>query len=104
MTAPTSTFRRGDPFVYSVRLAEAGPELVYVRVDRTGDAPQTVQDWNEGEQRIDPTLAVISFEVPTDDLLDAFGAGDYEMRISLEPNGAVLAAGSFRLVEEPSAG
>jgi hypothetical protein len=32
-----------------------------------------------------------------------FGAGDYEMRISLEPDGAVLASGSFRLVEEPGA-
>jgi hypothetical protein len=103
VTAPTSTFRRGDPFVYSVRLAEAGPALIYVRVDRTGTAPQTVQDWRDGEQRIDPTLAVISFEVPADDLLDVFGAGDYEMRISLEPDGAVLASGSFRLVEEPGA-
>ena len=103
VTAPATTFRRGDPFVYSVHLPEAGVDTIYVRVDRTGEAPLTVQDWSDGEQRIDPTLAVISFEVPADSLLDVFGPGDYEMRISLEPNGELLASGTFRLVEEPAA-
>lgn len=103
-TEPTTTFRRGDPFAYSVQLAEAvGVDTIYVRVDRVGDAPSTVQDWSEGDQRVDPELAVISFLVPADLLLEDFGAGDYEMRVSLEPAGAILALGTFRLVEEPAA-
>lgn len=104
VTAPATTFRRGDLFVYSVHLPqEAGVDTIYVRVDRTGEAPVTVQDWSDGVQLIDPTLAVISFEVPADNLLDVFGAGDYEMRVSLEPDGELLASGTFRLIEEPAA-
>ncbi|MEO8510704.1 MAG: hypothetical protein ABI534_05625 [Chloroflexota bacterium] len=99
-----STFRRGDPFTYSVQLADpVGVGTVYVRVDRVGEPPETVQDWSDGNQTVDPSLAVISFQVPADKLLDVFGAGDYEMRISLAPAGTVLALGTFRLDEVPAA-
>jgi hypothetical protein len=103
-TEPTSTFRRGDPFAYSVKLDEPIVSgVIYVKVDRVGETPATVQDWAEGEQNVDPQLAVISFEVPADNLVNEFGAGDYQMRISLQPAGEIIATGSFRLVEEPSA-
>lgn len=104
ITEPVSTFRRGDPFTYSVRLgAPVSVDTIYVRVDRVGESPETVQDWSDGEQLVDPTLPVISFQVPADALLDDFGAGDYEMRISLTPPGSILALGQFRLDEIPAA-
>ena len=103
-TEPTTTFRRGDAFAYSVELdAAVGVDTIYVRVDRVGESPETVQAWSEGDQVVDPSLPVISFQVPADALLDVFGAGDYEMRISLAPAGSILAFGQFRLVEEPVA-
>jgi hypothetical protein len=104
VSEPVSTFRRGDPCVYSVQLsAPVGVDTIYVRVDRVGDSPETVQDWSEGNQTVDPSLAVISFAVTSDALLDDFGIGDYEMRISLAPAGAILAMGTFRLDEVPPA-
>lgn len=103
VTEPVSTFRRGDPFTYSVQLADpVGVDTIYVRVDRVGESPETVQDWSDGDQLVDPTLPVISFQVPADALLDVFGAGDYEMRISLAPAGSILALGQFRLDEVPA--
>ena len=104
VSEPASTFRRGDPFAYSVQLADPiGVDTIYVRVDRVEESPETVQDWSNGDQRLDPSLSVISFEVPSDVLLNDFGAGDYEMRISLTPAGSILALGSFRLDEVPAA-
>lgn len=104
ITEPVSTFRRGDPFTYSVQLADpVGVDTIYVRVDRVGESPETVQDWSDGNQRVDPTLMAISFQVPADRLLEDFGAGAYEMRISLEPAGSILALGQFRLEEPPAA-
>ena len=104
VSEPSSTFRRGDPFVYSVPLEDPiGVETIYVRVDRVGESPETVQDWSEGNQQVDRGLAIISFEVPADALLNEFGAGDYEMRISLAPAGTILALGTFRLDEVPAA-
>jgi hypothetical protein len=101
---PTGTYHRGDTFAYSVTLAEpAGADAVYVRVDRVNGTRETVQDWTDGEQIINPGAATVGFEVAADALLDAFGPGRYEMRMSLTPNGEVLAAGSFELVEDPVA-
>lgn len=96
--ARTSSFERGTTFAYAVDGGEPAT-AIYVEVERTGGGePETVQDPVE-EQEIPDAPALIGFTVPSDNLLDAWGAGEYVMRIYLEPDGATIAEGRFALVE-----
>ena len=96
-------FTRGDTFAYAVPDAVPA-SVVYVEVVRVGGGPQeTVQTPVEG-QPLPSAPAPIGFTVPADALLDAFGAGRYEMTIYLDPAGEAIASGTFVLVEAtPSA-
>jgi hypothetical protein len=101
----TRRFRSGDPFAYSVTLAHrAGTEDIYVEITRLGDAtPVVVQE--RSVQHILPELRTFAFRVRTDDLLAAWGAGSYEMRIYLKRDDKrPLATGEFTLIAAPSAG
>lgn len=101
---PTETYRRGDTFAYSVTLAQPpGTDTVYVRVDRVGASSETVQDWTDGAQAVAPDAHLVSFEVPANALLDAFGPGRYRMQMSLMVGGEPVAVGTFELAEDPAA-
>ncbi|HLE88711.1 MAG TPA: hypothetical protein VI733_01495 [Candidatus Limnocylindria bacterium] len=101
-TQPTDRFRAGDTFAYSVQLAAApGVDSVDVEIVRfEGDVATVVQA--PDDQSIDATSRVISFEVPTTILLEAWGPGLYAMRIYLAAPDPV-AVGRFTLVETPIA-
>ncbi len=101
-TQRTAHFRPGEPFAYSVRLAtDVGQQTVYVEVLRaTAEGLLQVQ-----APRAQKTLAerpVIAYLVTTDGLIQAFGPGDFVLRIYLDPEAAPIAAGSFTVV--PPAG
>ena len=104
-TDRTERFRAGDPIAYSVRLAAApgvGTILVEI-VRREGEGETVVQE--PSTQGIDASSRVIgfTFAVPTSDVLEAWGAGDYVMRIYLPGGADPTAAGRFTLVETPTA-
>ncbi len=72
---------------------------MYVEVRRTGGGQVGVaQEAIEGQKLPDPRA--IAFTVPVDDLLQAFGSGEYLMLIYAEPGGTddPLAEGTFELV------
>ncbi len=96
----TDRFRDGDPFAYSVRMPAApGVDTVLVEIIRlNADGTETVAQ-PPSEQGVVPTSRVFAFEVRTATLLEAWGPGDYAMRIYLP--GAVVAEGRFTLVETP---
>jgi hypothetical protein len=99
-TGRTDRFRGGDPFAYSVTLpSPPGIEEILVEVVRLGDPPQVVQE--PSVQRILPEPLTFAFQVRTDDLLAAWGAGDFEMRIFREAGGAPMAVGRFTLLAPP---
>jgi hypothetical protein len=94
----TSHFRPGEPFAYSVRLpAIVGQDTVYVEVRRlTPEGQEQVQ-----APQAQKTLAdrsVIAYLVTTDGLIEAFGTGDFVLRIFLDPAAPPIAAGSFTVV------
>jgi hypothetical protein len=98
----TDRFRDGDPFVYSVRMpAPSGVDTIMVEIIRlNADGTETVAQ-RPSEQGIVATSPVFAFEVRTTDLLRAWGAGTYAMRIYLPGAADLLAAGRFTLVETP---
>jgi hypothetical protein len=99
--AQTTTFERGTTFAYAVDGGEPA-DAVYVEVRRTdGGALEMVQEPVEA-QGIPDAPALIGFTVPASDLLNAWGPGEYLMRIYLDPDGSAIAEGSFVLVEPPS--
>ena len=99
----TSEFTRGQLFAYAVPDA-APATVVYVEVVRIGEgAGETVQAPVEG-QSVPNAPGAIGFTVPANDLLDAFGAGRYEMTIYLDPVGDPIASGTFVLVEQAPSG
>lgn len=95
--AQTERFVPEDLFAYSV--AEADPaSTVYVAVRRTAGGPiEEVQAAVEA-QSVPDGPATIGFSVPAANLFDAFGAGTYEMLISLQPGGPPIAVGTFELI------
>jgi hypothetical protein len=102
----TNRFRGGDLFAYSVRMTAApGIDKIEVEIIRlNADATQTVaQPRSKGEQGIDATSRVFAFKVQTSALLDAWGPGDYAMRIYLPGGADPIATGRFTLVETPVA-
>lgn len=100
--ARTSRFELGETFAYSVRDV-IPPATVHVEVERvSGGTPGIVQA--AAPQTLAPEATAIAFAVPVDILLEAFGPGDYRMRIYREPAGVLLAEGEFTLVGgEPEA-
>lgn len=98
---PTSRFRAGDLFAYSVRLAAApGVAKILVEIIRLEGGTQTVAQ-RPSNQGIVATSRVIAFTVPTADLLHAWGPGNYSMRMYLPGVNTPFATGSFTLVETP---
>ena len=98
----TRRFRSGDPFAYSVTLDDrAGTADIYVEIVRRGDGSRVIVQ-RRALQHILPELRTFAFRVPADDLLAAWGAGNYEMRIywrrsDVQP----LAIGEFTLIGAP---
>ena len=101
---PTERFRAGDVIAYSVRLpAAAGVATILVEIARLAAGGEVVVQ-EPSEQGIVPTSSVIGFTfvVPTSELLDAWGPGDFAMRIYLPGATDPFAAGRFTLVETPA--
>jgi hypothetical protein len=94
--ARTTRFAEGDSFAYSVSDV-APPAQVYVEVERTGGGPvEIVQP--PSVQTVQPDSPAIAFSVPAAVLLDAFGPGEYRMRIYPgEGRGRAIAEGTFSL-------
>jgi hypothetical protein len=92
-------FGAGQPFAYSVTLpAPPTTSTVFVEVERlSGPAPRIVQE--RTEQQIIAGRRTFALVLRTDDLLAAWGAGRFEMRIFLGQDRAPVASGRFRLVE-----
>ena len=100
---PTARFRADDPIAYSVQLAAApGVDMILVEIIRVDDGIVVQQRSTQG---IAPTATVVSFmfAAPTSRLLDAWGAGTYEMQIFLPGAADPIARGRFTLVETPVA-
>lgn len=95
----TGRFAAGDLFAYSVRPSEppGTPEL-YVEVIRIDPDQSVTPVQTPTPQEIIPSADVIAFDVPADDLIDAFGPGSFLMRIYLERDGSPIAEGRFELV------
>lgn len=92
----TTRFEDGDTFAYSV--ADMPPQsTLYVEVERLGgETVEVVQP--PSAQNLAPSALTIAFSVPVSVLLEAFGPGEYRMRIYLAADDAVPAAeGSFVL-------
>lgn len=104
-TARVSRFAAGDTFAYSVPPDGAVPSTVYVEVERVGGGvAEVVQDAAaEGMQTVPAGRPAIAFTVPVATLLEAFGPGEYVMRIHLEPTADPIAEGTFVLVGAPAA-
>ena len=100
--APTDRFLPGDPFAYSVTLPAApGTDTILVEVTRVvAGVPTVVQE--PSVQKILPEAPTFAFQVLTDDLLAAWGPGDYEMRIFFAAGEPPFAAGTFTLVQPPA--
>jgi hypothetical protein len=105
-TRPADRFRDGDPLVYSVRMPAApGVDRILVEVIRlNADGTETVaQPQSRGDQGIVATSPVFAFQVQTSTLLEAWGPGEYAMRIYLPGALEPFATGRFTLVETPVA-
>ncbi len=100
-SAETNRFVADDLFAYSVAEAPAAAS-VYVGVRRIGGGPVEVVQPPTEAQAIPEGPATIGFQVPAVNLFEAFGAGTYEMTISLEAGAAPMAAGTFELIDEPA--
>ena len=102
---PTDRFRAEDRIAYSVRLpGPPGVDTILVEIVRlAADGEVVVQE--PSSQGIVASSRVIgfTFAVPTSDLLEAWGAGDYAMRIYLPEAADPVATGRFTLVETPVA-
>jgi hypothetical protein len=98
----TRRFRSGDPFAYSVTLDHrAGTADIYVEIRRLEEGSRVVVQ-ERSVQHILPELRTFAFRVRTEDLLAAWGAGSYEMRIFLKPGDVEpLAIGEFTLIAPP---
>jgi hypothetical protein len=91
-------FAAGQPFVYSVTLPEPpATSTIFVEVERlSGETPRIVQE--RSVERIAAGRRTFALALRTDDLLAAWGAGRFEMRIFLGQERAAIATGRFRLV------
>lgn len=98
----TDRFLAGDPFAYSVTLAAPpGTDTILVEVARVVAGVRTVVQV-PSVQEIVPEAPTFAVQVLTDDLLAAWGPGDYEMRIFLDAAAPPIAVGTFTLVQAPA--
>lgn len=94
--ARTSRFEEADLFVYSVADVPP-PSTVYVEVERVDGGPADIVQ-EPSMQTLAPDSLAIAFSVPAAVLLDAFGPGEYRMRIYLAGEAVPVAQGVFVLV------
>ena len=96
---PQQEFRPGDTFAYSVELADPSETgLVLVRVVRsTGSGEVEVQA--KTPEGMDPGSRLLHVELPAARLYDAWGAGEYVMRVYAPADGPVIAEGRFTLLD-----
>jgi hypothetical protein len=95
-------FRSGDRFAYSVTVARApGTADIQVEISRLTEGGRTVVQ-PRSMQHILPDVRTFAFAVRADDLLSAWGAGSYEMRIFMGNGDAPLAVGQFTLIAPPT--
>ena len=100
----TRRFRSGDRFAYSVTLARsAGTADILVEIRRLQESGTTVVQ-PRSVQHILPEVRTFAFSVRADDLLAAWGAGSYEMRIFIGNGDTPLAVGRFTLIAPPAPG
>ena len=98
----TDSFLAGDPFAYSVTLSAApGTDTILVEITRVVAGVRTVVQ-APSVQEIIPEAPTFAFQVLTDDLLAAWGPGDYEMRIFFAAAEPPFAVGTFTLVQPPA--
>ncbi len=101
-TRPVRGFHAGQPFAYSVTLNQPPTtSTIFVEVERVSGQPRVVQE--RSIQHITAGRRTFAFTVPANDLLAAWGAGRFEMRIFLGQQTTPIAIGRFRLVAAPSA-
>jgi hypothetical protein len=102
---PIDRFRASDPIAYSIRLSAAPRvDTILVEIVRLeGDGETVVQEPAPQGVVADTTLIGFAFTVPTSELLTAWGAGNYAMRIYLPGATDPFATGRFTLVETPVA-
>ena len=95
------SFHAGQPFAYSVTLTQPSTtSTIFVEVERISGQPRVVQE--RSIQRITEGRRTFAFTVDTNDLLVAWGAGRFELRVFLGlEGGEAIAIGRFRLVAEP---
>jgi hypothetical protein len=97
----TRSYHPGQTFAYSVTLAQpSATTSIFVEVERISGPPRLVQE--RSIQHITAGRRTFAFTVPSDDLLAAWGAGRFEMRIYLGQGEVPIAAGRFRLVAAPA--
>lgn len=96
----TTRFADGETFAYAVPGLQPPPATVYVKVERIEEGEfEVVQP--PAQQAIAAGAAVTAFSVPAAALLEAFGPGEYRMRVYLAPSDQQPAAeGTFSLVRE----
>lgn len=99
VTDPTSQFRLGDPFAYSVNPpVHPGVENVYVSIARF-EAGSEVELQPPSPQRLLPEPVSFGYATTTNDMVQLFGYGQFTMKIYLDPAGAVYARGRFEIVD-----
>jgi hypothetical protein len=92
----TTRFQDGETFVYSVADVPP-PPTVFVEVERVGGGPAEVVQ-QPSVQTLAPDALAIAFSVPAAVLLEAFGPGEYRMRMYLAGEDVPVAEGTFVLV------
>lgn len=102
VTSQTTRFGPGDTFAYAA-LGITPVPMVWVEVVRlSGEAPEVVQ--TPAPQSVPADRLAIAFTVPASDLIDAWGPGEYRMRIFVSEGGVHAAEGVFTLIApSPSA-
>jgi hypothetical protein len=100
---PTTTFRGGDPFVYSATLAApVGTTDIYVEVLRDTDGVLTQVQPPQLQHTIADSKVIV-YAVTTDGLIQAFGTGTFVLRIYRDPRASAIAEGTFRILATPGA-
>ena len=96
---PQEAFSSGDTFAYAVELADPSETgLVLVQVLRRNESGE-VEVQGKSPEGMTPGSRLLHVELPAARLYDAWGAGEYIMRIYAPADGPVIAEGSFTLVD-----
>lgn len=92
-----TSFEREDSFAYSAPLSTPASDAVFVVVHRIdGARAEMVQDLTSQEVAAGATHVAVNISAGT--LLDAWGPGEYRLRILPNPTAEPLAEGTFTLV------